>query len=113
VELEEQSWVLLSGIAMPQDVVVMSPSVTFSEGRVAGTTGCNRYMGAYEVEGDSLAFGPIATTMMACPPPADAVERAYVAALASVTGWRRDGDQLVLELGEDDEPLRFVSAETS
>ncbi len=113
MELEGRSWVLLSGIAVPQDVVVTWPSVTFSEGRVAGTTGCNRYMGAYEVDGDSLAFGPIATTMMACPPPADAVERAYVAALARVTGWRLDGDQLVLELGEDDEPLRFAPAEPS
>lgn len=36
-------------------------------GRIAGSGGCNRIMGAYNLEGNQLKIGPIASTMMACP----------------------------------------------
>jgi heat shock protein HslJ len=47
---------------------------------------------------------------MACPPPADAVERAYVAALERVAGWRTEDDALVLEDGDGAELLRYATA---
>jgi heat shock protein HslJ len=38
-----------------------------ADGRLAGSTGCNRLMGGYELDGDTLvATGPLATTRMAC-----------------------------------------------
>jgi len=66
-------------------------------GAVFGSGGCNRLRGSYRASGpDGLGFGPIATTMMACEPPADAAERRVLDALAAVRHWRiADG---VLEL---------------
>jgi heat shock protein HslJ len=34
--------------------------------RVGGFSGCNRFGGSYTITGDSLRFGPIAMTRMAC-----------------------------------------------
>jgi heat shock protein HslJ len=47
---------------------------------------------------------------MACAPPADAVERAYVSALGRVAGWRSDGAELVLLDGDGAELLRYSTA---
>lgn len=44
-----------------------------SGGKVAGSSGCNRFIGTYSQEGDALMMGPLATTRMACPP--DVMER--------------------------------------
>jgi heat shock protein HslJ len=44
--------------------------VLAEEGAVAGSDGCNRYMGQYTLQGDdALSFGPLAGTLMACPEP--------------------------------------------
>lgn len=51
-------------------------------GRVAGSTGCNRFSGSYAQSGDRLSLGPLATTRRACTGGADAVERAFVEAVA-------------------------------
>ena len=37
-----------------------------AERRVTGSGGCNRLTGGYELEGDKLTFGRMASTMMAC-----------------------------------------------
>ena len=43
------------------------PSIELSAtGEVTGTDGCNRLMGSYEVEGNEVVFGPLASTMMYC-----------------------------------------------
>ena len=107
---EGRPWVLSSGIPFPQDVAVVRPSAAFEGGTVSGSTGCNRYTGPYTVDGDSLELGQIASTMMACPPPADTIERAYVAALGKVAGWRSDGEELVLVDADDVELLRYAAA---
>ncbi len=36
------------------------------DGRVSGTGGCNRFMGALQVSGEAAGFGPLASTQMAC-----------------------------------------------
>lgn len=36
------------------------------DGAVAGTGGCNRFFGSYEVSGDTLTFSPLASTRKAC-----------------------------------------------
>ena len=90
---EDVPWVLETG-----------PSATFSNGTVSGSAGCNRYTASYTVDGSELEIGDIATTNMACPPPADAVERKFLAALERVEDWRIEDGELVL--GE----LRFHEA---
>jgi len=38
------------------------------DNRIAGRASCNRYTGSYKLRGEGIAFGPIATTRMACAP---------------------------------------------
>ena len=83
---------------------------TFTDGKVAGSTGCNRFTGSYTQDGSSLEIDTPAVTRKACPPPADAVEREFLAALARVDGWRIDDGDLALVDGDDKELLRFSEA---
>lgn len=63
------------------------PSALFADGGVNGSTGCNRFRATYEADDAALSIGPAATTIRACAPPADAVERAVLAALDATTGY--------------------------
>lgn len=59
------------------------PVLTILEdGRIAGSSGCNRFMGQITVRPEArVEIGPIASTMMACPEPLMAQERALFEAL--------------------------------
>jgi heat shock protein HslJ len=59
------------------------PVLTILEdGRLAGSSGCNRFMGRITVRpGGRVEIGPIASTRMACPEPLMAQERALFDAL--------------------------------
>lgn len=63
--------------------------------RVAGSSGCNRVMGGFELDGDALRFGRLAGTRMACPD-GMAQERAFLDALAQVAHWQVRGSHLEL-----------------
>jgi heat shock protein HslJ len=102
-------WILSSGLEVPGWESVR-PSAEFDDGTVGGSTGCNRFTASYTVDGDELEIGTIASTKIACPPPADAVERAYLDALGRVTGWGSEGDELVLLDVDGAELLRYTAA---
>jgi len=75
------------GGPVPEDVEV---TLIFGDGRVAGSSGCNRYTASIttgEQAGSLAIAGPIAGTRMACPPPQDDVETRYLKALESTTGY--------------------------
>lgn len=63
-------------------------------GRVGGSGGINRYMGAF-AEGD-LLFGPLATTMMAGPLPLMNQETAFLGLLAKADAASTESGSLVL-----------------
>src|SRR5262245_31399603 len=88
-------WVLAAGLDV-QGWEKAPPSATFADETIGGSTGCNRFTAPFTVDGDSLELGNIAATQMACIPPFDTVERAYLAALGKVASWRMDGSSLVL-----------------
>ena len=71
-------------------------AATFIDGRVAGTTGCNRFSGTYRIDGSSLSFGALAMTRMTCMSPRDAVERAMTRALETTAGYMVTDDALEL-----------------
>ena len=84
----------IAGTPTPEDVEVY---LQFrAEGAVAGMGGCNRFTGSYSLEGEALAFSPLAATMMACPEPQMLVEQRFFATLAQVRGFARDRIDLVL-----------------
>jgi len=73
------------------------PSLTLHSDplRVAGSGGCNRLMGSYEVNGKELHFGKLAGTMMACPTGMD-TEKEFLSTLPRVARWRIAGEHLEL-----------------
>lgn len=64
--------------------------------RVSATTDCNNAMGSYTVTGSALTFGPLASTLMACP---DSQETEFISMLETVEGFSMtNGGQTTLEL---------------
>lgn len=72
------------------------PTVRFAEGRASGFSGCNRFTGSYTRDGDAISIGPLAGTMMACPEPRMAAEKAFLDALSGKHGVAIAGDRLTL-----------------
>jgi heat shock protein HslJ len=67
------------------------PTLAFSaDGMVSGSGGCNQYSGPYEVDGGSIRFGDLASTLMLCEGQVGAQETAFMAALGGATTWRID-----------------------
>ncbi len=80
--------VAVAGAAVPGDDAHV-PSLTFDgDGQVYGLLGVNRARGTWSVEGDTLSFGPLATTLMAGPEDAMAVEDALRALLTGTLELR-------------------------
>jgi heat shock protein HslJ len=82
-------------------------SISFAEGRISGSTGCNRFSGSFAVARDRLTAGPLITTRRACTRWTGRQEQALLALLGKrleVSSTRagklvleaRDGRRLVL-----------------
>lgn len=71
--------------------------VVFEDGRITGNTGCNSLTGEATVEGDEIAFGMIATTLMLCDAPLGEVEAPMLAVLDGTVAWTVDANRLTLE----------------
>jgi len=75
--------------------------------RIAGSGGCNRFMGGYELQsGDRLTLGKLAMTFMACPEGME-TERDFTAALEQVRSWKILGEHLELYDGSGAFLARF------
>jgi heat shock protein HslJ len=61
-----------------------------ADGRVTGSGGCNRIFGTAKIEGDTIAFGAMGATRMACPPAVMAQEAKFLDALRDARAWRVD-----------------------
>ena len=84
-----------------QTVLEISP-----DGRISGSGGCNRMSGTATIAGDTITFGPIASTKMACSRTAMNQENRFFAALNDVRAWRFDPARHKLTLlGADGTPL--------
>ena len=87
-QLDAQSLSSLVG-QLPANAQV---TIEFKEGHATGHSGCNQYGGSYDAKDDgSISFGQLRTTLMACEPPLDALEQAYVKALGKVDTFSVDG----------------------
>jgi len=67
-----------------------------STSRAAGFAGCNRFSGSYTLAGDSLRFGPVMATKMACVD-GDELERSFLGALPVVATYEATDSALILK----------------
>lgn len=58
----------LNGAAVPASETARPAQLIFetATGRISGFTSCNRLMGSYTASGNTLTFGQVASTRMAC-----------------------------------------------
>lgn len=66
--------------------------LSFTEGRINVEGGCNRMSGPYELTGDQIEIGRMSSTMMACPPPLEASDKAMSDALVGKLTAGIEGD---------------------
>jgi serine/threonine protein kinase len=70
---------------------------------------CNRFTGSAEVSGDSIKFGMLASTRMACPDDAvNSQEMEYLKALAAAKRLELKDAALLIYAEGYDKPLRFT-----
>lgn len=62
-------------------------SLLFKDGQVSGSSGCNRFHGAFAVAGNALTIQPLATTRKACEDAIMSQEQAFLSALESAATW--------------------------
>jgi heat shock protein HslJ len=110
--LEGTRWVLdgiVSGDAVSSVPVGVTASITIAGGRVDVEAGCNMGGGPVEVTADTLTFGPIATTKMACEAGPASVESAVLGVLNGTVDYTIDADVLTLDAGNAGLILRATS----
>ncbi|MFO7787067.1 MAG: META domain-containing protein [Halospina sp.] len=81
-----------------------------SKGRLAGRSGCNHFMAAWERVGDRLIIERAATTRMACPPSVMNFEERFLAALSRIESARVEEDGTLVLTGREDGGLIRASA---
>lgn len=86
----EGQWTLVSynGIAAVPDV---ETSIEFKDGQMSGNVGCNGFGGEYSVDGSTITFGPVETTLMFCEGPVGDQEMATLAVFQESAVFAIDG----------------------
>ena len=104
VALEGTAWrvdaIGIGGDAVSSTIAGAAADLLFEAGQVSGSTGCNRLMGSYTVEGSgpvgSISFADIATTMKLCEPDVAEQERVILMALDTAAGYSIEGSTMSL-----------------
>lgn len=80
-------------VAIPDGIEV---TLRMDAGQAGGSTGCNQWFGGYTLAGDTLTFGAVGGTEMACEEPRMQIESVWYTALGIVTGWHISAGELHL-----------------
>ena len=115
IPLEGTTWLLtnlrLSGAYAPIPDGATS-TLLLDGGHAGGTGGCNQWFADYTLEGESLTFGTIGSTLMLCEGAGGLVETFYFADLPAVAHWSIEGDTLTLS-ADDGQPVLAFSAQAA
>jgi heat shock protein HslJ len=104
-------WVLQDLAGTPAIANVKATLAFLETGKVAGNGSCNRFMGTVEISRDSIKFGPLASTRMACVDNAvSSQETEYLKALSAAKRFEWKEPTLLIYAEGYDKPLRFTRA---
>jgi len=115
--LDNTSWQLMAtGQSLPRSQKPIT--LTFSENnRLAGSSGCNRYMGSFKVKGNQFELkSPLASTRMACPEASMQREKQFLEALSAAKSYQINAKgelEIQYGSGKNNNVLRFAPAKTS
>lgn len=85
-----------SGLEQKTAAPEVDTSIEFKDGQMGGNVGCNGFGGDYAVDGDTITFGPIMSTMMFCEGPVGEQEMGTLAVLQEKTTFVLDGNTLTI-----------------
>lgn len=112
--LEGTPWALESYQNADGEIVGALPDsgarAEFENGEVSGTSGCNRFFGAYEVDGDLISIGSLGSTLMACPEPLMDQEFGFMTSLQSAATYEMSGDTLTISNNDGEVVVTFVES---
>ncbi|MCC3313395.1 META domain-containing protein [Nocardia africana] len=74
--------------------------LTFTEGRLSATAGCNTLMGSADLSGNTLRTGPLASTRMACAGDRAGADDWATSLLQASPAWSLDGATLTLKTAD-------------
>ncbi len=97
--LEGTTWQLTTFVMGDVASSLLGESVitaVFDGQQVAGSAGCNQYFGSYTLDGDTITFGPLGSTKMACDEGLMQQESDFLLALAKVKTVSLSGEGLTL-----------------
>ena len=77
-----------------------------NENRISGSDGCNRIIGSYQIDGNSIHFSKLGSTMMACPEGMEQADQ-FRTALGATTYYRIVGQHFELFDNNDQMLIRF------
>jgi heat shock protein HslJ len=104
------TWQWMSSVTQDGRVLVEGPErytlLLQADGRAVVRFDCNRGGGSYELEGDSIGFGPLMSTRMACEEGSRDAE--FMRELDQVTNWSLENGELFLSMPDDGGTMRFA-----
>ena len=94
-----------------------SATITFDDnGTLSAFLGCNQAHGDYTKTGDQLSIDSLASTKLACEPPASDIERAMLSVLDGTVDYSIDGNSLALTAtrvsGDSPSALQFRAGDS-
>ena len=104
MELAGTSWILVdfeTDIGVIPALTEAAATLDFSveserEGRLSGSSGCNRYFASYSLTDDHLRIGPLGSTRMMCDPDRMAQEDRFLQALATAGPCELSNGELLI-----------------
>lgn len=108
-QLTNTAWRLTQLGEMPMDDDTPAYLQFDVDGKVYGNGGCNRLTGTFALQDGRLTIGPLATTRMACPEPANSLEISFLEALDQTSTAVRVESRLAFRNGDGRTLARFVA----
>ncbi len=109
VSLTGTEWTLQDLAGTPALPNVKATLAFPESGRMAGNGSCNRFTGSAEISGDTIKFGMLASTRMACMDnDVSSQETEYLKALGAAKRFELKDSTLLIYAEGYDKPLRFT-----
>lgn len=98
VSLAGTEWRVLELEGKKADTNVTSTLIFDADGAVSGNGGCNAFRGDIDIEGTTMKFGQLASTMMACEDAKSVQEAVFHAALSQTAAYSvQDGNLMLVD----------------
>lgn len=96
---------IISDMVHVSSLAQHTPWLFFSAQKISGHTGCNNLAGAYQLDNNILQIDQLASTRKFCMGPEMEQERALLKLLSFPLYARREGNQLLLSLEKETQPV--------